>query len=97
MLDLSLLFTPHPRCVAVALMEACCAVRHYVASRNKACMTFCWIIVVLSRVTLSQWGSDFRPDYKRLGLLKATFPHVPALAVTATATVQVRRHHILEL
>lgn len=37
----------------------------------------------------SQWGHDFRPDYKFLGTLKTIFPDVPILGVTATATVKV--------
>jgi superfamily II DNA helicase RecQ len=38
----------------------------------------------------SQWGSDFRPDYAQLGILKRHFPTVPLLAVTATASPRVR-------
>jgi superfamily II DNA/RNA helicase len=38
----------------------------------------------------SQWGSDFRPDYAQLGILKRHFPDVPVLAVTATASQRVR-------
>eukprot|EP00887_Chlorella_sp_A99_P002461 scaffold10.g2461.t1 len=34
----------------------------------------------------SAWGNDFRPDYKKLGVLKQQFPAVPMLALTATAT-----------
>uniref|UniRef100_A0A7N0VDW2 ATP-dependent DNA helicase n=2 Tax=Kalanchoe fedtschenkoi TaxID=63787 RepID=A0A7N0VDW2_KALFE len=38
----------------------------------------------------SQWGHDFRPDYKNLGILKTQFPDVPMIAVTATATKKVQ-------
>uniref|UniRef100_A0A3P9ICQ1 ATP-dependent DNA helicase n=1 Tax=Oryzias latipes TaxID=8090 RepID=A0A3P9ICQ1_ORYLA len=37
----------------------------------------------------SQWGHDFRPDYKLLGILKRQFPSVPLLGLTATATSSV--------
>ena len=40
---------------------------------------------------ISEWGHDFRPEYRRLAELRALFPDVPMIAMTATATARVRR------
>ena len=40
---------------------------------------------------ISHWGHDFRPEYRRIGELRALRPDVPMHAFTATATPQVRR------
>jgi ATP-dependent DNA helicase RecQ len=39
---------------------------------------------------ISQWGHDFRPEYRRLAELREVMPGVPMLACTATATPRVR-------
>jgi ATP-dependent DNA helicase RecQ len=44
---------------------------------------------------ISEWGHEFRPDYRQLSRLRTRFPSVPLAAFTASATRQVR-HDILK-
>ena len=46
---------------------------------------------------VSQWGHDFRPAYLKLSALKAFFPKVPFLALTASATPRVREDIVKQL
>jgi ATP-dependent DNA helicase RecQ len=40
---------------------------------------------------ISQWGHDFRPEYRQVSLLRTRYPHVPCIAVTATADTATRK------
>ncbi|WP_332777607.1 RecQ family ATP-dependent DNA helicase [Polaromonas sp.] len=46
---------------------------------------------------VSQWGHDFRPEYRSLSLLHETFPDVPRIALTATADALTRQDMIERL
>jgi ATP-dependent DNA helicase RecQ len=46
---------------------------------------------------ISQWGHDFRPEYRQLGRLRTLFPGVSLHAFTATATARVRRDIVSQL
>ncbi len=46
---------------------------------------------------ISEWGHDFRPDYRALGRLRHGMPAVPFIALTATATDRVREDILAQL
>ncbi len=46
---------------------------------------------------VSEWGHDFRPEYRQLGRLRDRFPARAMLALTATATERVREDILTQL
>ena len=46
---------------------------------------------------ISEWGHDFRPDYRNLQTLRDWFPNTPVIALTATATERVREDILHQL
>ena len=46
---------------------------------------------------ISEWGHDFRPEYRQLRTLRGIFPGVPMMALTATATTRVRDDIVAQL
>jgi ATP-dependent DNA helicase RecQ len=46
---------------------------------------------------ISEWGHDFRPEYRQIASLRNVFPGVPLMALTATATERVRSDIVKQL
>ncbi len=46
---------------------------------------------------ISEWGHDFRPDYRNLSSLRRMFPETPIIALTATANARVRTDIVKQL
>ena len=54
-------------------------------------------LVVDEAHCVSEWGHDFRPEYRQLHRLRQQFPEVPVAAFTATATERVRQDIVQQL
>lgn len=87
--EFKLLYLAPERLLAPAFLEE---VAHRLAARG-AIDAF----VIDEAHCVSEWGHDFRPDYRQLAVLRRRYPAVPMLAFTATATPRVRSDIVAQL
>lgn len=82
--SLRLLFVSPERCVQGHFLKSLesCEVR---------------LIAIDEAHCISGWGHNFRPEYRQLSQLRKIFPDVPIIALTATATPEVRKDIIQQL
>jgi len=60
--------------------------------------TLCINVIAIDEAhCISQWGHNFRPDYRNLMVLRKNFPYIPIIALTATATEDVREDIVKQL
>ena len=57
----------------------------------------CSAVAVDEAHCISEWGHEFRPDYRLLSRIRSTFPGIPMMATTATATRRVQDDIIRQL
>lgn len=79
-----LLFISPEKCMQPAFLE----------SLKKLPVT---LIAIDEAHCISEWGHHFRPEYRHLSALKLHFPHVPVVALTATAIPEIRKDIIIQL
>lgn len=86
------LATGHPRTRLLYVTPELCSIDRF---RNRLKLVYqqkeLARIAVDEAHCISEWGHDFRKDFKRLSWFRETFPDVPIMCLTATANEQVRR------
>ncbi|KAJ1338063.1 bloom syndrome protein [Microdochium nivale] len=84
--------TGHPRTRLLYVTPELCAMEHF-RSRLKIVYEQRELarIAIDEAHCISEWGHDFRKDFKKLSWFRQCFPDVPIMCLTATANSQIRR------